>query len=296
MSKPSSNPRKKRTLGPPIDLDELYNAPNLRGMLSFLERPPEEARRRYEQKLAVDRAVAEQSGRVLPSPVENDQTPPDAAGPISALRTNRLSEHDQRIIPGSIPSGDAQIIGATEISRNESNVQGHGFSKAGLIRQSILKAVDIAGESRGDASPEPAPTPRNDAEATEATTSAEGLKPFMGQEPILKRSDEVKPTVDSTPAPGTVHPEGLHDSVCSQPTEGEVPTMGIYGYTVPTVGIKPTVGFPLTDGLGPTAGGSTRTAAFPKTTLGVRPTGANGRKIKLIRDVQDALSLAGQLL
>src|SRR5215469_3782347 len=69
MSKLSNNQRKKRQGVPSIDLDELYNAPNNRGMCSFLERPPEEARLRREQRLAVDKAeLAAQAGSTLPFP------------------------------------------------------------------------------------------------------------------------------------------------------------------------------------------------------------------------------------
>jgi hypothetical protein len=58
MSEPSRSPRKKRRFAPPIDLDELYSAPNLRGMCSFLERPPEQAHLLREQRHAVDAAVS----------------------------------------------------------------------------------------------------------------------------------------------------------------------------------------------------------------------------------------------
>src|SRR5215831_797312 len=75
MSKLSNNQRKKRQGVPSIDLDELYNAPNNRGMCSFLERPPEEARLRREQRLAVDRAdLAAQAGSTLPFPVDRPET------------------------------------------------------------------------------------------------------------------------------------------------------------------------------------------------------------------------------
>ena len=38
-----------------IDLDELFDSPVNRGMLSFLQRPPEEARERLREKERVDR-------------------------------------------------------------------------------------------------------------------------------------------------------------------------------------------------------------------------------------------------
>ena len=73
MSKLSNNQRKKRQV-PSIDLDELYNASNNRGMCSFLERPPEEARLRRELRLAVDQAeLAAQAGLTVPFPVDEPE-------------------------------------------------------------------------------------------------------------------------------------------------------------------------------------------------------------------------------
>jgi len=73
MSKLSNNQRKKRQV-PSIDLDELYNASNNRGMCSFLERPPEEARLRRELRSAVDKAeLAAQAGLSVPFPVDEPE-------------------------------------------------------------------------------------------------------------------------------------------------------------------------------------------------------------------------------
>src|SRR5215471_21418867 len=75
MSKLSNTQHKKRQGVPSIDLDELYNAPNNRGMCSFLERPPEEARLRREQRLAVDKAeLAAQAGSTVPFPVDRPES------------------------------------------------------------------------------------------------------------------------------------------------------------------------------------------------------------------------------
>ena len=101
MPKPSSssNLRKKRG-GPPIDLDELYNAPNNRGMCSFLERPPEEARLRDEQ-----------TSTVLPSQAPSDLPTSDL--PLATtyrvkkyihnnVATSNILPHD-RLSPSDMP-------------------------------------------------------------------------------------------------------------------------------------------------------------------------------------------------
>ena len=99
MPKPSSsNPRKKRG-GPPIDLDELYNAPNNRGMCSFLERPPEEARLRDEQ---TSMAIPSQTPSDLPT---SDLLPNSDVSSLNAadiiLATSNILSHD-RLAPSDM--------------------------------------------------------------------------------------------------------------------------------------------------------------------------------------------------
>src|SRR5215831_6738315 len=75
MSKLSNNQRKKRQGVPSIAIDELYNAQHNRGMCSFLERTPEEARLRREQRLDVDKAdLADQAELTVPFPVDRPET------------------------------------------------------------------------------------------------------------------------------------------------------------------------------------------------------------------------------
>ena len=90
MSESPTNRRKKRTFEP-IDLDELYNAPNLRGMCSFLERSPEEAQALAQQRKVVDQLSPNPLSPLsaLPSPatetliVIENTTPSDIATQIS---------------------------------------------------------------------------------------------------------------------------------------------------------------------------------------------------------------------
>lgn len=56
--KESQSPRSKRNRLERIDIDELFDSPSNRGMLSFLERAPEEARARLEERRKVDSAEA----------------------------------------------------------------------------------------------------------------------------------------------------------------------------------------------------------------------------------------------
>ncbi len=57
-SKVSQSPRSRRNRLERIDIDELFDSPSNRGMLSFLERAPEEARARLEERRKVDSADA----------------------------------------------------------------------------------------------------------------------------------------------------------------------------------------------------------------------------------------------
>lgn len=56
--KVSQSPRSRRNRLERIDIDELFDSPSNRGMLSFLERAPEEARARLEERRKVDSAAA----------------------------------------------------------------------------------------------------------------------------------------------------------------------------------------------------------------------------------------------
>jgi hypothetical protein len=101
MPKPSSsNPRKKRG-GPPIDLDELYNAPNNRGMCSFLERPPEEARLRDEQ-----------TRTVLPFPAgqEDSLAPSDLLAPSGLLAPSDLPADSDLLPPSDMQIRVGEVV------------------------------------------------------------------------------------------------------------------------------------------------------------------------------------------
>ncbi|MDQ1468930.1 MAG: hypothetical protein QOJ99_410 [Bryobacterales bacterium] len=190
MSKSSSNQRKKRTLGPPIDLDELYTAPNLRGMLSFLDRPPEEARRRYEEKLAVDRAVAEQAASILPFPAEHD-----SAGFRATIPSENTQPHD---ISGSVAPGELQTVAVQRVEEGRNNPSGHGFSSVASIMQPILKSRNIVIDPVVGVSAESAP--QND------NVTAEGLRPTVGTNGVVEQKNfarvigDARPTVRSRPA------------------------------------------------------------------------------------------------
>jgi hypothetical protein len=99
----------------------------------------------------------------------------------------------------------------------------------------------------------------------------------------LERSDTkgTEPTVGTVPPVGTTR-EGPVSSVATEPTVGSTP--GVPGGPTPTAGLAHT-GSPV-----PTVG--------PKPPVGISPTlgPQKHRMVKPIRDVQDALTLAGQVL
>jgi hypothetical protein len=109
-----------------IDLDELFDSPVNRGMLSFLQRPPEEARERLREKERVDRL---DSNRLIypqgESPTGSDtegSAKSDSVGPIIQATTSYLVEGDQVSYPvsdspdevthplGNLPPGQGQPI------------------------------------------------------------------------------------------------------------------------------------------------------------------------------------------
>jgi hypothetical protein len=96
----------------PIDLDELANAPNMRGMLSFLERPPEE----YARLFAKDIPGAEEARQSIELKasyiISSDSTLlPDSRQPSGSNLpgdSNQLSGSSQQ--PGSTLLSDSNLL------------------------------------------------------------------------------------------------------------------------------------------------------------------------------------------
>ncbi len=94
-SKVSQSPRSRRNRLERIDIDELFDSPSNRGMLSFLERAPEEARARLEERRKVDSAEASLTSlpRAGDLSVVKSNSAPDAA---SRLGGDRAAAEDER--------------------------------------------------------------------------------------------------------------------------------------------------------------------------------------------------------
>ena len=99
----SSKPRRRRT-DDKLDLDELMTAPNLGGMLSFLEVPPDEARRRQDLRQAIDH----QDLTHAQEPVTSAVQPPTPVLPTVGLNTpgDDDATRDQRASKGNLAGVD----------------------------------------------------------------------------------------------------------------------------------------------------------------------------------------------
>jgi hypothetical protein len=88
-----------------IDLDELFDSPVNRGMLSFLQRPPEEARERLREKEMVDRLDSNRLNRPLgesPSgPDKEGVFKPPSAAPAIQVTTSTVIDTDRVNYPVS---------------------------------------------------------------------------------------------------------------------------------------------------------------------------------------------------
>jgi hypothetical protein len=125
---------------------------------------------------------------------------------------------------------------------------------------------------------------------------------------IIRPEDSQEPTVGPTPTAGTLeNPEGASSPDCSIPTDRPIPTDGSTPTVVeiPTGPAEPSAPYVPTASIQPTAPFiPTVGISQPKPTAPARPTVSEiptvgptrKRRIKPIRDVQDALTLAGQVL
>jgi hypothetical protein len=158
MSKLSNNQRKKRQGVPSIDLDELYNAPNNRGMCSFLERPPEEARLRREQRLAVDKAeLAAQAGSTLPFPGHGLEAVAIPQGDAATGASESPGAGDIRqadILPlvdaGSGPStidSASQSEAVTSVNKRRPKLEHASVTLQGFARTYGISDCDIASQA-----------------------------------------------------------------------------------------------------------------------------------------------------
>jgi len=130
MPESSSGLRKKKRFAPPIDLDELYNAPNLRGMCSFLERPPEEAETLRLRRLAVDATQTDAEIEDATAPTTSPPVIPFPAPTASLLSPPSSSPLNLHITRGS---DMAQATGAAMafkgISPGGSDIQSEAISQ-----------------------------------------------------------------------------------------------------------------------------------------------------------------------
>jgi hypothetical protein len=82
-----------------IDLDELFDSPVNRGMLSFLQRPPEEARERLREKEMVDRLDSNRlnrpQGESPSGPDKEGVFKPPSAEPTSQITTSTIIDTDR---------------------------------------------------------------------------------------------------------------------------------------------------------------------------------------------------------
>jgi hypothetical protein len=159
-------------------------------------------------------------------------------------------------------------------------------------------------------------TPAVSTEPTAGTTPTVGTEPTVGTMPAVG----AEPTVGITPAVSTEATVGVEPPVVpsSTPTVGQAPTAGPPPTieSTPTVGMEPAeIAEPLQDpdrvaptmGIGPTVGPAVpnvpAVSITTKPTVGIQqapgfaPTvGPVRKKVRPLRDVQDALTLAGQIL
>jgi hypothetical protein len=88
-----------------IDLDELFDSPVNRGMLSFLQRPPEEARERLREKEMVDRLDSNRlnrpQGESPSGPDKEGVCKPPSAEPASQITTSTVIDTDRVNYPVS---------------------------------------------------------------------------------------------------------------------------------------------------------------------------------------------------
>jgi len=110
-SKVSQSPRSRRNRLERIDIDELFDSPSNRGMLSFLERAPEEARARLEERRKVDSAEAALTSLPLSSDVSvlkpnsgptaaSKQAVSEAQGQLADESDDRTSAKDGSVLQG----------------------------------------------------------------------------------------------------------------------------------------------------------------------------------------------------
>jgi hypothetical protein len=192
MSKLSSNPRKKRQGVPSIDLDELYNAPNNRGMCSFLERPPEEARLRREQRLSVDKEDMARAGSTVPFPVDQPEAPAIPQG-NRATATSKLPATGDMQAAGDIHGpGILPLVGGRDGPETKSDTSEFEIStkvdeaRSGLepVSATLERIAKTRGVSRGD-----------------GISQVDGISPVAGS-----LSDTTPSTL--MPAPGNIPAHG----------------------------------------------------------------------------------------
>jgi hypothetical protein len=146
------------------------------------------------------------------------------------------------------------------------------------IEKRVIRSVPDS-----DSTESPAPLP------DDVHTPTVGIKP---------RADSVTPTLEPTPTVGllptedTLRAEGPMPTVVSVPTVGTVPTDDL----VPPHGQRPTAHLRPTVGAKPIVGIEPSVAPSPIEGLGPTVGASKNKKVKPIRTVHDALTVAGQVL
>ncbi len=131
--------RKLKPQLPRIDIDELFNNPSNRGMLSFLERPPEEAKSRLVDKQRVDEADTQ---RLMPA---------NNVAPVGDLHTGCINDTAILLFPAALinQSGSTASNMVLDGSRSVGNLPPVGDMHTGSNRASnFIGNVELLNQSR----------------------------------------------------------------------------------------------------------------------------------------------------
>lgn len=118
--KARQSPRSKRNRLERIDIDELFDSPSNRGMLSFLERAPEEARARLEERRKVDSAEAARTSlpRSINALVPNRSSSGEVTTGVDSSEQNHgplrshFAENEELVPARRLSGGDLPSVGS----------------------------------------------------------------------------------------------------------------------------------------------------------------------------------------
>lgn len=220
--KASQSPRSKRNRLERIDIDELFDSPSNRGMLSFLERAPEEALARLAERRKVDSAEAARASlpRSVDTLVQNVSSPGKVTANLDLheesprLVRSHLPEHHES--PPGIAPGRGEFPNAerhTSISRvSEPAPVGSAPPVGGL--PPVYGPVPGANSPAVPSSPDPAHNPlSSETRGQLSEWPAEYEAPPVGDLPTVG---------DSHPNADSLSP-GHGFAIANVPTEGNSP-------------------------------------------------------------------------